>query len=373
MLPKLFVIAAVTLSAVHAQSAGGTAAAAAQPSSASAFQFKDTYPEPGVIPTPKPEWLELIKNANITKAPVLKSGADGPVQAAGVEGDPYCVWTFTGCIGPDDLSTCPQGNWAMTYDDGPSEFSPKLYDYLDSVNQKVTFFMVGGQVLKYPELAQRAYKAGHDIAMHTWSHSYMTTLTDEQLVAELKWNEQVIKEAIGVSPKYFRPPFGNIDNRVRDISKALGFIPVIWDHDTNDWYLTYEGSGFQESWIDANVTEWASKNATIGGMSLEHDLYNETVNAAVRIFPIMNDAYELKTVSQCSNQSPYKEANATVSSASASASASATGAASKSNSASASTSASSEAQNKSEESGASRMLISASSGLCALVAALWLL
>lgn len=129
----------------------------------------------------------------------------GPIQAEGVEGDPYCVWTFTGCIGPDDLSTCPQGNWAMTYDDGPSAFSPKLYDYLDKVNQKVTFFMVGGQVLQYPELAQRAYKAGHEIAMHTWSHSYMTTLTDEQLVAELKWNEQVIKEAIGVSPKYFRP------------------------------------------------------------------------------------------------------------------------------------------------------------------------
>lgn len=75
MLSKLFVIAAITLSAVHAQDAG--ASAAAQPSSTSAFQFKDTYPEPGVIPKAKPEWMELIKTANITKAPVLKNGADG--------------------------------------------------------------------------------------------------------------------------------------------------------------------------------------------------------------------------------------------------------------------------------------------------------
>lgn len=64
MLPKLFVLAAVALSAVNAQT--------------EKFQFKETYPEASSIPKPKPEWMELIKNANITNAPVLKAnGYDG--------------------------------------------------------------------------------------------------------------------------------------------------------------------------------------------------------------------------------------------------------------------------------------------------------
>jgi peptidoglycan/xylan/chitin deacetylase (PgdA/CDA1 family) len=76
---------------------------------------------------------------------------------------------------------------------------------LDKTNTKATFFMVGGQVVKFPDLTLRAYKAGHELAMHTWSHNYMTSLTNEQIVAELKWNELVIKEVTGVSPRFFRP------------------------------------------------------------------------------------------------------------------------------------------------------------------------
>lgn len=66
--------------------------------------------------------------------------------------------------------------------------------------------MVGGQVHQFPKLVQEALADGHEIAMHTWSHNYMTSLTNEQIVAELKWNELVIKEATkGYSPRFFRP------------------------------------------------------------------------------------------------------------------------------------------------------------------------
>lgn len=231
-----------------------------------------------------------------------------------VEGqDPYCDWTFTGCFGKDDLYQCPKGQWALTYDDGPSEFSPKLYDYLDKINVKATFFMVGGQVVKFPEYALRAYKSGHEIAMHTWSHSYMTSLTNEQIVAELKWNELAIKEVTGVAPKYFRPPYGDIDNRVRDVAAALGFIPVIWNYDTNDWAAASNPHSFKESWIDGNVTKWAqeAKHAKVGGISLEHDLYEKTVDAAIRITPTLQKAYKLVPVGICNNVTMYKD-NATV-------------------------------------------------------------
>ncbi|CEI98097.1 hypothetical protein RMCBS344292_12214 [Rhizopus microsporus] len=312
MYQQLFVLASVALAIVNAHPGAHTSGTKTT-TTPSTFKFTETFPEPGSVPTPKPEWLELIKAANVTKAPVYKVG-DGEGPKPEVEGqDPYCDWTFTGCFGKDDLYQCPKGQWALTYDDGPSEFSPKLYDYLDKINVKATFFMVGGQVVKFPEYALRAYKSGHEIAMHTWSHSYMTSLTNEQIVAELKWNELAIKEVTGVAPKYFRPPYGDIDNRVRDVAAALGFIPVIWNHDTNDWAAASNPHSFKESWIDGNVTKWAqeAKHAKVGGISLEHDLYEKTVDAAIRITPTLQKAYTLVPVGVCNNVTMYKD-NATV-------------------------------------------------------------
>ncbi|KAI8065218.1 hypothetical protein BC940DRAFT_241627 [Gongronella butleri] len=273
-----------------------------------AFTFKEVYPDPGSSPQPKPEWLELIKGANITKAPVYKVAAGQSPKPQG-SGDPYCDWTFTGCFGKEDLYQCPKGQWSVTYDDGPSEDSARLYDELDKTNTKVTFFMVGGQVVKYPDLTLRAFKAGHELAMHTWSHSYMTTLTNEQIVAELKWNEQAIKEVTGFSPRLFRPPYGDIDNRVRDVAKALGFTPVIWTHDTQDWHVSRVDKTFKPEWVDNNVTQWAKEAPTMsnGGMSLEHDLYNVTVDAAIRVLPTFLKTWKVTTVGTCNAVASYKE------------------------------------------------------------------
>lgn len=173
--------------------------------------------------------------------------------------------------------------------------------------------MVGGQVVKFPDYTLRAYKAGHELAMHTWSHNYMTTLTNEQIVAELKWNELAIKEVTGVAPKFFRPPYGDIDNRVRDVARALGFIPVIWTHDTNDWAHANNPKGYPESWVTGNVTKWAhdAPSATHGGISLEHDLYKETVDIAISIIPTLQKVYKLVPSGQCNGVAPYK-GNATV-------------------------------------------------------------
>lgn len=162
----------------------------------------EAWPKDGAKPVPKPEWLELIKGANITNAPVLVSnGANGPSTSGE---DKYCDWAKSGCLG-NSISSCPKGEWGLTYDDGPSDVSPILYDFLKSTNQKATLFMIGANVIKYPATVKRAFDEGHEIAIHTWTHSYMTTLSNEQIVAELKWTELAIKEIIGFSPRLFRP------------------------------------------------------------------------------------------------------------------------------------------------------------------------
>lgn len=90
----------------------------------------------------------------------------GPQQSG--NSDQYCDWTFTGCTREDDITTCPTGQWGITYDDGPTQFSPPLYDFLKERNQKATFFLIGGQVLKFRQHVERIFKEGHELAIHTW-------------------------------------------------------------------------------------------------------------------------------------------------------------------------------------------------------------
>lgn len=120
--------------------------------------------------------------------------------------------------------------------DGPSPDSPRLYDVLKQHNTKATLFIVGSRAISYPTVLKRAYDEGHQIAIHTWSHAKVTGLSNEQIVAELKWTEKAIFDVIGVSPIYWRPPYGDVDSRVRNIATQLGFKTAIWTQgfDTND-------------------------------------------------------------------------------------------------------------------------------------------
>jgi chitin deacetylase len=92
---------------------------------------------------------------------------------------------------------------------------------LDSVNQKTTFFEIGSQVVDNYLLAQREFSSGHQIADHTWSHPNLTSLTNEEVYAELLWTIYAIHAAIGQIPKYFRPPYGYINDNVRRVAAQL--------------------------------------------------------------------------------------------------------------------------------------------------------
>jgi peptidoglycan/xylan/chitin deacetylase (PgdA/CDA1 family) len=112
--------------------------------------------------------------------------------------------------------------FVQTFDDGPTNATSTLLDFLDSVDQKTTFFEIGSQVIVNYQLTQREYATGHQIADHTWSHPDLTTLAPQQVYAELAWTIYAIHTAIGQTPKYFRPPFGFINNNVRTVAAQLG-------------------------------------------------------------------------------------------------------------------------------------------------------
>jgi peptidoglycan/xylan/chitin deacetylase (PgdA/CDA1 family) len=200
-----------------------------------------------------------------------------------------CWWTCGGCTAFIDVTKCPNKyTWGLTYDDGPAFYTTELLAYLSEHNLKSTFFAVGSRCLEFPKILQVEYTTGNQIAIHTWSHPYLTTLTNNEIIAELGWSKQIMKDVLGVTPNYMRPPYGDIDNRVRTIAVAMGLIPVMWTSispvatfDTGDFYIA-SGSitsyGALEKWqgILNNVSTLST-----GFIVLEHDLFEQTVDLAI--------------------------------------------------------------------------------------------
>lgn len=176
------------------------------------------------------QWIEEVKNSGVsipTFSPTNLGGCSNNTDAA--KDTSRCWWTCGGCERDYDVTTCPtKNNWGLTYDDGPSPYTTDLLAYLDQQDIKGTFFAVGSRVISRPALVQAEYLQGHQIAVHTWSHPYMTTKTNEEIIAELGWTKKVIKDTLGVTPIYWRPPYGDIDDRVRAIGMAMNLYPVMW-------------------------------------------------------------------------------------------------------------------------------------------------
>ncbi|KAF9385997.1 chitin deacetylase [Podila verticillata] len=322
MLVKLSLIAALVTLANAAPST--TTAAAAKPTAAPllpipAFSGKlvGAYPPVDVVaPTDTPlvkQWLAELNLTAVPVFPVTKFSAAGDLLNPTSVPAAACDWTVTNCINKDIIN-CPKGVWGLTYDDGPTTFSPQLYDVLDSTDQKATLFYIGSNVVTNPEIARRACGAGHQIAVHTWSHNPSTTLTNEQFVAEVKYTEMAIKELCGFTPTYFRPPYGDIDNRIRGLLTQMGYTSVIWDIDTNDWMMAPGGTR-TEAQVDTAFDQWVAgaNNLTVGHVCLEHELYQTSVTSAITNLPKIQKTWKAMPVSACVNDPhPYHEKNITL-------------------------------------------------------------
>lgn len=126
---------------------------------------------------------------------------------------------------------------ALTFDDGPSNYSQKLLDVLASHNVKATFFMVGIAIHRHQELAKDLHLSGHLIANHSWDHQNANNYDN----STLWWNEQIaptnqlIKRITGKKPQFYRPPFGSISEQQAIMLKNNSIKTIIWSIDTQDW------------------------------------------------------------------------------------------------------------------------------------------
>jgi peptidoglycan/xylan/chitin deacetylase (PgdA/CDA1 family) len=111
----------------------------------------------------------------------------------------------------------------------------RILDILDRYQLTATFFLTGNWVRRNPDLAREIILRGHEIGQHTFSHHRLPELNDNELVREFEQMEKALRDELNVTTELFRPPYGEIDERVRDFAAARGYTTVLWSIDPHDW------------------------------------------------------------------------------------------------------------------------------------------
>ena len=151
----------------------------------------------------------------------------------------------------------------LTFDDGPSrDYTPQLLKILAEKKVQATFFMVGAQVEKYPEIAQQIVDEGHEVGNHTYGHITVPHTPPAQLASQIMRANLSILQHSGRYPLYLRPPRGLYDMRMRRIAMLLGQIVVLWSLSSQDWHPRANG---------AAVARRVIERASPGDIILFHD------------------------------------------------------------------------------------------------------
>ena len=132
---------------------------------------------------------------------------------------------------------------AMTFDDGPDpEWTPKILDVLKREHAPGTFFLIGIQVEKFGDLAQRIYREGHEIGNHTFTHPDISSIGSSYMKVELNLTERLFASRLGIRTMLFRPPYSvdaepDTEDEVRplELTQSMGYITIGNKIDTRDW------------------------------------------------------------------------------------------------------------------------------------------
>lgn len=130
----------------------------------------------------------------------------------------------------------PQGHLALTFDDGPDPAStPAVLGALERLGWRATFFMLGSMAARAPEIAGAVVAAGHEVGVHGYRHAGSLRRPPGWLVDDLRRSVDVVSEATGRSPFWYRPPFGELSSGALLASRRLGLRPVLWTAWGRDW------------------------------------------------------------------------------------------------------------------------------------------
>ena len=179
---------------------------------------------------------------------------------------------------------------ALTFDDGPNAATTsQALDILAKYHVKGTFFMLGKNVAGNEQLVKRVHDEGHEIGNHSWSHPQLPTLSLEQAKKQIEDTQAALRAVIGESPKVMRPPYGAINDTIRN---AVDMSFIMWNVDSLDW----------KNRNTASIMEQVKKQTCPGSIILMHDIHQTTINALPSVIEyLQKNGYTLVTVSELLN------------------------------------------------------------------------
>ena len=176
---------------------------------------------------------------------------------------------------------------ALTFDDGPGEYTQELLDCLEENNAHATFFMLGQNVSVYPDAPKRMLEIGCEIGSHSWDHTQLTTIDLDAVAKQFSDTDNALIEACGQAASVARAPYGDGNT---DIYNTVAKPFFMWSLDTEDWRLMD---------ADADYDAVMNGDLTDGSIILMHDIHQPSVQAAIRFIPeLVAKGYKLVTVSE---------------------------------------------------------------------------
>ncbi len=181
---------------------------------------------------------------------------------------------------------------ALTFDDGPHpKLTPRILEILEQYSIPATFFMVGQNVLNYPEEARAVIEAGHEVGNHTFTHPHIANLNEKAIFDEIGKCEDALEELCEYRPHLLRTPQGALTPSLERCLIDDDYILVLWSLDTRDW----------ENKSPACIVQTVLNRVQAGDIILMHDFIghnSKTPEALEKIIPILlSQGYEFVTVS----------------------------------------------------------------------------
>ncbi|AWT46744.1 MULTISPECIES: polysaccharide deacetylase family protein [Streptomyces] len=172
----------------------------------------------------------------------------------------------------------------LTFDDGPDpRYTPGILDTLREYDVRAMFFVCGEMASYNKDLLARMADEGHVVGNHTWSHPLLTKLRRGQIRSEMERTSDVIEDAYGERPQWFRAPYGAWNRAAFQLGAELGMEPLAWTVDTLDW--TTPGTG--------TIVDRVESGAAPGVVVLSHDAggdRSQSVRALRRYLPQLLDS-----------------------------------------------------------------------------------
>ena len=180
---------------------------------------------------------------------------------------------------------------ALTFDDGPGEYTETLLDAVEKYNIHVTFFMLGQNVAGHESTVQRMVKLGCEIGNHTWDHPSQTlpNMDLDSVVQEFQKTDDELVKACGQAATVCRAPYGAItEEQMSAVDKPF----FMWSTDSLDWKLMDVDADYDEIMNDPNLGD--------GSIILMHDIHEPSVKCATeKLIPaLLDQGYKLVTVSE---------------------------------------------------------------------------